>query len=245
MADRGRGGITSGGLAIAASRVYKRYGRTRALNNVVVEAGWGQTLLLLGPNGAGKSTLLRVLAGLTRPDQGSIRMAGFHLPKQRQAVQASIGYMGHHTLLYGALTPRENLRFYARLYGLTDADTRAKHLLAQLGSSAWADRRVDTLSHGMQKRIGLARALLHRPAILLLDEPESGLDQQGTRILWEVLHAVAASGATVVLTTHNPEQSPHFADKLLVLEDGYVRFHGPRHGPETTLWNIDSVPSST
>ncbi|MCY4583837.1 MAG: ABC transporter ATP-binding protein, partial [Chloroflexi bacterium] len=163
------------GLALELRGVSKSYGATHALRNVDLDAAWGRVLVLFGHNGAGKSTLLRVAAALVKPTAGSVTTAGFDADRQPSHVRAATGYAGHGTLLYDDLTPEENLRFYARLYGVPGPDERAAEVLRDVGAERGARRRVRGLSNGMQKRVAIARALLHRPALLLLDEPDSGL----------------------------------------------------------------------
>ena len=182
----------------------------------------GQALALFGHNGAGKSTLLRTLATLVRPDSGNIRVAGFNRDRQDRLIRSAIGYVGHDSLLYDDLTPVENLRFYARLYGVRDAEDRTDAVLRDVGAREWAGRRVRTLSNGMRKRVAIARALLHRPRVLLLDEPETGLDEGGLELLEAVVRAVTDGGASVAMTTHGAEQGLALADQVAVLSAGRV-----------------------
>ncbi|MEX2598208.1 MAG: heme ABC exporter ATP-binding protein CcmA, partial [Dehalococcoidia bacterium] len=214
------------GGAILAQGIYKSFGRSKALRDVDLNLEWGQALALLGHNGAGKTTLLRILTTLARPDRGSVRIAGLDSHSHGNQVRAAIGYVGHQPLLYDDLTPRENLAFYAQLYQVQDAKERTAEVLAQTGADEWADRRVRTLSNGMQKRVALARALLHRPAVLFFDEAETGLDQEGLRLLEEVISGVARGGAAVVFTTHSIERGLELADRLVVLARGAVALAG-------------------
>lgn len=204
-------------LAVEASGLSRSFGANMALRDVDLELDWGQTLVLFGPNGAGKSTLLRTLSTLIKPDVGTVRVAGFDHQKQGFRIRESVGYIGHQPLLYDELTPVENLRFYARLYRVSDAAQRIRDVLADVGATEWAERRVRTLSNGMQKRVALARALLHRPPVLLLDEPETGLDESGLRLLVEVVTAVRANGAAVVMTTHDTDRGLSLADQVAVI----------------------------
>lgn len=206
--------------AIATTRLTKSFGRTRALSNVGLRVPWGCALALFGPNGAGKSTLLRILATLSAPDAGDVRVAGLNQRKEPGRVRAVIGYVGHQTLLYDDLSAAENLHFYARLYGVTDAVSRVGELLTDVGLADRAGQRTRTLSNGMQKRLSLARALLHRPSVLLLDEPETGLDQQGVELLERVVRGVAEAGACVAFTTHDIERGLALADRVAVLAAG-------------------------
>ncbi len=207
-------------LAIDAQGLTKWYGRTAALRGVSLRAPRGCAVALFGPNGAGKSTLLRALAGLTRPDEGAVSVAGYDARRQGAAMRGALGYLGHHNLLYADLTARENLAFYARLYGMADGAARGAELLEEAGLTRQADLRVSALSNGMQRRLGLARALLHRPAVVLLDEPDTGLDEGGAALLARVVRGAAAGGACVVLATHAIDRGLALADRALVLVDG-------------------------
>jgi heme ABC exporter ATP-binding subunit CcmA len=183
----------------------------------------------MGPNGAGKTTLLRVLATLVQPDAGAVHVAGYDRRLYPAQIRASVGFLGHATFLYRDLTPRENLRFYARLYQVPDAERRITHLLEELGAASWEDRRVGTLSNGMQKRVALARALLHQPRLLVLDEPEAGVDEQGRALLFQIVRTAAERGASVVMTTHSPEWGLPLADQVAVLTGGRIAFHAAAH----------------
>ena len=212
--------------AVFASGVTKTFGPNMALRNVDVELAWGQSLALLGHNGAGKSTLLRILATLTQPDAGTVHVAGYDGRQRPAQVRAAIGFLGHQTFLYKELSPRENLRFYAQLYRVSDGEGRITRLLEEVGATQWQDRRVGALSNGMQKRVALARALLHRPRLLVLDEPETGLDQQGQALLAHVIGEAVGSGASVVMTTHNAEWGLRVAQQAAVLKEGRIALRG-------------------
>lgn len=221
-----------GGPAISAAGLRKDFGDRAALRGVDLTVGWGEIAALFGDNGAGKTTLLRILAGLARPDAGAVWLAGRRVSRRSDAARRLVGFAGHQTLLYGDLTCRENLAFYARLYNLKDANRRSAQVLAQLQLSDRANRRVRTLSHGMQKRLAMARAILHEPAILLLDEPESGLDTASAATLGELLRDWAASGKTALLTTHREEAGLAWADRALALAGGRLAYDSP--AAETT-----------
>ncbi len=209
-------------LAIDVTNLSKAFGRTPALRRVAFQLGWGEVLALFGHNGAGKTTLIRTLCTLARPDDGTVRIGGFDSLKQASHVRSVIGYVGHQSLLYEEMSAIENLNFYAKLYGLTDAEERIERALDEVGATSYAKRRVRTLSNGMQKRVAIARALLHRPRVLLLDEPETGLDQAGLDLLDSIIDAVKAGGASVMLSTHAADRGLALADRVLVLADGRV-----------------------
>ena len=214
--------------AVSVRGLSKAYGTTPALRRVELDLEWGQLLVVFGPNGAGKTTLLRVLATLAKPDAGEVQVAGYDLRRQASQVRGAIGFLSHRTLLYEELTPRENLRFYTRLYPIPDPEQRVAQVLREVGMERWAEHRVRTLSNGMQKRVALARVLLHRPRLLLLDEPETGLDQEALKLLRQVLQRALEEGASVVITTHGTERGLEMADQVAVLVEGRLVWHTPR-----------------
>ena len=171
------------GAAISATGVRKDFGDRRVLHNLDLQVGWGEIAALFGANGAGKTTLLRILAGLTRPDAGQLHIGNRRVHRGGSAARRLIGFVGHESLLYDDLTCRENLAFYGQLYGIANIDLRIQHVLEQVGLADRRNRKVRTLSHGMQKRLSVARAILHEPTVLLMDEPESGLDSVSTENL--------------------------------------------------------------
>ena len=212
----------AGGSAIAAAGIRKDYGDRAVLRGVDLSVGWGEIAVLFGANGAGKTTLLRILAGLTRADGGGARIAGRPVHGRGNRARRLVGFTGHQTMLYSDLTCRENLEFYARLYGIKDAGDRIEQVLEQASLSDRANRRVRTLSHGMQKRLAMARATLHEPAALLLDEPESGLDAESVEALGKFLRDWAGAGRTALLTTHSAEVGLAWADRALTLAGGRI-----------------------
>jgi heme ABC exporter ATP-binding subunit CcmA len=209
-------------LAIDVQGLSKSFGRMAALRKIDLQLAYGEGLALFGHNGAGKSTLIRTLTTLIRPDEGSVHIGGFDRDSQASNIRSIIGYVGHQSLLYDDLTPRENLRFYAKMYGLPDAQGLVEQSLAEVGATSYAERRVRVLSNGMQKRVAIARALLHRPRVLLLDEPETGLDQGGLELLDAVVAAVKHGGASVVMATHGTERGLALAERAVVLTNGRV-----------------------
>ena len=215
--------------AIAAVGLRKDYGDRGVLRGVDLSVSWGQTAVLFGPNGAGKTTLLRILAGLSRPDAGEIQIAGLRMRRSGGWARTLVGFVGHQTLLYNDLTCRENLDFYAKLYGVDRPQPRIDSVLGRLNLTDRADRRVRTLSHGMQKRLSVARAILHQPAVLLLDEPESGLDTDSVAALGELLRDWSDSGKTALLTTHSAEIGQAWADRVFRLERGRLAEEAPAH----------------
>ena len=210
------------GPAIEVKGVIKSYGRTRVLDELDLTLQWGQVLSVLGPNGSGKTTLLKILATLTRSDAGSVRIAGMDPERAASSVRRAIGVVMHDPMLYAGLTGRENLRFFCRMFGLDHSEDRIAESVRRVGMTARLDQRVGTLSHGMQKRFSIARALLHRPRVLLMDEPESGLDQSAIDLMRDVVTATKAGGGAVLLVTHNFDEALGLGDRLAILGRGRV-----------------------
>jgi heme exporter protein A len=201
---------------ITLESVERRFGERVALRDVTVRVGEGQTLVVFGPNGAGKTTLLRVLAGLLRPHGGSATVVGADLPGESWKLRGKVGYVAHEPLLYRDLTPRENLRFHARLHAVTAA--RIDAVLHAVGMIERADDPLDELSRGMVQRVAAARAVLHDPPLLLLDEPWAGLDPSAIELLEPVIGRTG--GKTRVVVTHDVAGGVSEADVMLGLRDG-------------------------
>lgn len=213
---------TTAPLAVSLRSVRHTFGRTNALLDIGLDVAWGECVALFGHNGAGKTTLLRVLATLLKPSSGTVQVAGHLYPGDRARIRAVTGFLGHQPLLYDDLTSRENLRFYARLFDLPDVEDRVSEVLTAVGMERMAERRVRTLSNGMQKRVALARALLHRPKVLLLDEPETGLDQASLTLLEQVLQDSLQAGTSVIMSTHDVDFGLRLAHRAVVIDDGRV-----------------------
>lgn len=209
-----------GDLALELEGVERRYGERLALGGITVRVEQGQTLAVLGSNGAGKTTLVRVLATLLRPHAGTVRVLGCALPGEAWKVRGQVGYLGHDPLLYRELTGRENLRYQARLHGV-DQD-RVEERLAAVGIERRSDEPVRDLSKGMVQRLAVARATLHDPSLLLLDEPRANLDPAAAERLEPLIGR--ASGRTRVLVTHNVEGGLAEADVALGLRGGRQAF---------------------
>jgi heme exporter protein A len=213
---------------IQALGLWKTFGSLAALRGVNLSVGPGERLAIVGPNGSGKSTLVKVIATLLRPSAGTVRLAGLDAQSQALEVRRLVGVVCHQTFLYGELTALENLEFYGRLYGLSDSTDRARQQLRLVGLEGHADVPGRDLSRGMQQRLALARALIHEPPILLLDEPDTGLDQRWTAFLVDLLAEAARQGRAVLLTTHDLERTLDFGDRLAVLNGGRVVFAAKR-----------------
>jgi ABC-type multidrug transport system ATPase subunit len=208
--------------AIELQGLERRYGDRVALAGVTVSVPRRATLAVLGANGAGKTTLLRVLAGLLRPHGGRARVLGAELPRERWKVPAQVGYLGHEPLLYRELTGRENLQYHARLHGVDGL--RVAELLAAVGMERRADEPLRELSRGMAQRLAAARAVLHDPPLLLLDEPRAHLDPAAAELLEPLIGR--ASGRTRVLVSHDVEGALAEADLALGLRAGRQEFAG-------------------
>lgn len=201
--------------AIEARGLTKRFGERVALREVDFAAAAGELLAVIGPNGAGKTTLLSILAGIREADAGEI-----HLPR------GVVGFVPQQAALYRRLTVAENLRLFARLEGVPDVEAAVAAMLAQTGLADRRDDQVGTLSGGNQQRINIAIGLLSDPAVLLLDEPSTGLDPRQRGRLWEFVHGLAGAGTTVIFSTHNIAEAERYAQRVLVLADGQALFDG-------------------
>jgi heme exporter protein A len=202
--------------ALEVERLARHYGEREALSDVSLSLREGRTLVVFGPNGAGKTTLLRVLATLLRPHAGEVRVLGANLPAEAWAVRGRVGLLGHEPLLYRELSARENLRFHARLHGVAFA--RVEELLESLAMSARGDEPLRTLSRGMIQRVAVARAVLHDPELLLLDEPYSNLDPAAIELVAPLIGVT--SRRTRVICSHDPSGGLAEADTVLGLRAG-------------------------
>jgi heme exporter protein A len=209
--------------AISLTALRRDFGERTALDGVALSLEEGHSLLVLGPNGAGKTTLLRILATLLRPSGGRAEVLGCELPGEGWRLRGRVGYLGHEPLLYRDLSSRENLAFHARLHGIPEREAaeRIGFLLATVGMERRADQRTEELSAGMRQRIAICRCVLHEPALLLLDEPDSHLDAEGRELARELVGP--GRGATRVIVSHDPERALPEADRVLVLGHGGVQ----------------------
>jgi heme exporter protein A len=209
--------------AVEVEGLARHYGEREALSGVSLSLAPGQTLVVFGPNGAGKTTLLRVLATLLRPHAGEVQVLGARLPGDAWAVRGRIGLLGHEPLLYRELTGRENLRFHARLHGVQPE--RVEQVLAEVRMEDRAEEPLRTLSRGMVQRVAVARAVLHDPELLLLDEPRSNLDPAAVELVEPLIGA--ASGRTRVICSHDPGGGLAEANLVLGLREGRVAMLAP------------------
>jgi heme exporter protein A len=215
-----------GGAMITVEGLTKTFGVHRALSGVDLAVQRGESVVIFGPNGAGKTTLIKILATIMNPTSGRIAVDGMNPRKDAEKIRRLMGVITHQTFLYGTLTAYENLEFYCRLYDVPDPKQRIRQVAEEVAMTPRLHDRVGTLSRGMQQRFSIARALLHRPSIMLLDEPETGLDQQAVAILREALRTEEGGRRTVILTTHNMERGLEMGDRLLILDRGRIAYQG-------------------
>ena len=211
-------------VRIEVRALTKRFSRQPVLNQLSLTINEGDVCVLVGDNGAGKTTLLRLLAGLARPSQGDVSLCGLS-PAQNPHLRRLIGYVGHQHMAYQDLTPHENLRHTARLYQLDHSEARVSQALHAFGLRTYQDQPVRTLSRGMQQRLSLARATLHNPDILLLDEPYTGLDQQAACFLDETLGQWRGPGRIILLAAHRPQRLLPIVSHVAWLREGSIQTH--------------------
>ena len=217
---------------ITVDKLIFEYPGLRALDEVSFRIATGGITALVGPNGAGKTTLLRVLSTLARPSEGRVLFDGADVHANPAAAKAAIGFVSHTTFLYGELTARENLEFIGKLFGLADFPQRLTAVLEMFRLRERAETPVRELSRGYQQRVSLARAFLHDPQFLLLDEPFTGLDAASTESLQDLMRGLHEQGKGLIFSTHDFEQGKAIARRLVALEGGKLRYDGP----------VDSAP---
>ena len=208
----------------------KAFGAHVVLDDVSLEVRPGEAVALVGPNGAGKTTLLRILATLLRPSRGTARVASYDCAQETERVRAHVGLLAHGTWVYEDLTPLENLKFWATLAGLPRGLDALHGALAAVDLDRVADERVRTFSLGMKRRLALARVVLARPPVLLLDEPHAGLDQRAGKWLDGHLGGFKAVGGAILMTTHSFGRGLGVADRIAILTAGRLAFDAPLHG---------------
>lgn len=207
---------------IKVNGLVKQFGLNPVLRGVNLHVAAREFVTLVGANGAGKSTLLRIVATLSRPTAGEVRVGGWLLPQQASRVRRHIGLVSHHPLLYGDLSAAENLQFYARLYQLPDAEERVIEGLRLVGLFGRQRDPVRTFSRGMLQRLTIARATLHEPEVLLLDEPYTGLDQEATALLNDLLLQQMEKGRTILMITHDLVHGLQLCDRIAILSRGKI-----------------------
>ena len=211
--------------AVAVEGVWKYYGDFPALRDIRLEAPAGSCLALIGRNGAGKTTLLRIISGFSRPGKGQVRILG--APPRETKTRANLGFIGHGIAVYDELSALENLTLYAKLYSLPNPHKSAMEWLEQTGLERVRDGLVREFSRGMRQRLAVARAFLHNPSVLLLDEPFTALDDRAIAVLQRLLREGLAQGKTIVMSTHQLREALELASHVALLNRGQVAFHGP------------------
>lgn len=212
---------------IAIEKLIKAFGMKPVLRGIDLNVPAGQSVALFGPNGAGKTTLIRIIVGLSKHTSGSVKLGGQEVQQAGHGLRRHIGFVGHNPLVYDSLTAEENLIFFGRLYETPDLPQRIDEVLERVGLHHRRKDLVRTYSRGMIQRLAIARAIVHDPPILLLDEPDTGLDQQAADMLRGLLMDIGASDRTVLLTTHNLERGIEWADRALILNGGKIRYDSP------------------
>jgi len=207
---------------IEINGLVKQYGLQPVLRGVNLHIKAGEFVTLVGSNGAGKSTLLRIVATLLKPTSGTVKIGGWHLGRNSHRVRRHIGLVSHQTLLYSDLTAAENLHFFARLYQLDDAEERVENALREVGLFARQRDPVGTFSRGMKQRLTIARATLHEPDVLLLDEPYTGLDQDAAALLDNLLRRESANGRTILMITHDLVHGLNICHRAAILSRGKI-----------------------
>jgi heme exporter protein A len=218
-------------FALESEDIRKTFGHFTALAGVTLNVERGEFLALFGRNGAGKTTFLKVAATLVRHTRGKLRVEGVDISEEPENARRHIGFLSHNTYLYRDLNPVENLRFFARLYGLKDPDGRIESLLDRVGLQRRASDPVRGFSRGLHQRLGIARVVLHDPSLILLDEPYTGLDANAVEILNRMLDEASAAGKTIILTTHDLDQGLRGATRAAIIDRGKIVFTADAKDP--------------
>ncbi|MFQ5841064.1 MAG: heme ABC exporter ATP-binding protein CcmA [Thermodesulfobacteriota bacterium] len=207
---------------IEVRALIKQFGYKKVLNEVNLSLKRGECLALFGPNGAGKTTLIWILSSLMRPTSGAVLVAGYDAKSEGEDLRRTIGVISHNTFLYDNLTAFENLKFYGRMYDVKDLKGRIEEVLELVGLKERMHERVQTFSRGMQQRLSIARAILHEPAILLLDEPYAGLDQNGMEAFKGILEGFREGGKTTIMTSHDLQRGLEMCSQVAILHSGVI-----------------------
>ena len=205
---------------VSIEHLNKSFGRFTALTDLSLEVAEGELLTIFGPNGAGKTTLLKILSTLVSSTSGRVVVDGFDVGKKPVEVRRRIGVISHDTYLYRDLTAVENLVFYARMYGVSDFEERVHEVIREVGLRYRENDRVATFSRGMKQRLSIARAILHDPKILLLDEPYTGLDRHASNILDGIIQEFDSKHATRIMVSHDLEHGLKVSNRLLIMKNG-------------------------
>ncbi|MCF6095161.1 heme ABC exporter ATP-binding protein CcmA [Microaerobacter geothermalis] len=222
---------------IKIHKLQKKIGERYILKGISQTINKGEFLTILGPNGAGKSTLLKVIGTLTNPTYGVVEVEGIDVKRKPNLVRERIGYLAHHSLLYDHLTAWQNLKYYGKLYGVKELNRRIEESLRLVGLYYVKNDPIASFSRGMVQRLAIARALIHQPSVLLLDEPHTGLDQQANLIFEQVMKDLQKKGCTLLMVTHDFEQALKLSDRIVILSQGLIKMElNPReHSMESLL----------
>ena len=222
MSSRHREVVEQRPLMVQLARVTKRFGASLALQGIDLQLESGKCLGLVGPNGAGKTTLLKILSTLTVPSSGKVTISGLDAARAAERIRPLLGVLSHRTFLYGHLTAFENLHFYGRMLGVVRIGERIAEVLETVGLAGLGRQLVRTYSRGMQQRLAIARAILHRPRLLLLDEPYNALDRQAVARVQELLRQLKSEGHTVVISTHDLPRGFELCDEIVIQRRGRI-----------------------
>ncbi len=225
---------SSSNWAVEIQGLTKSFGPRTALRGIDLRVAAGSSVAIFGPNGAGKTTLIKILATILKPSSGNIRLDGRDIQRNTEEIRRLVGVITHQTFLYSNLTAYENLDFYGRMFDVPHRRARIHEVLDIVGIPSRIHDRVDTLSRGTQQRISIARLLLSKPRIILLDEPETGLDQQATALLWNALRLEGEEQYTIIHTTHNLARGFETCDRMLILARGEIVFDRERSSMDIT-----------
>ena len=223
----------SSSCAIEVRELTKSFGERYALRGIDLRVSRGEHLVIFGPNGAGKTTLLKILSTLVKPSSGRVWLDGIDIRDRPAQIRRKINLVSHETFLYDDLTVYENLKFYGKMYDVPDLEQRIKEAVSRVQLESRLHDRVGTLSHGLQRRASIARAVLPDPSILFLDEPEVGLDPHASTVIRDVLSSINSGSRTVVMATHNLERGFELGDSVIILDRGKVVYQAPKHEVDT------------
>ncbi|MGQ0794309.1 MAG: ABC transporter ATP-binding protein [Deltaproteobacteria bacterium] len=215
---------------VVAEGIAKSYGNFKALRGVNLRVKKGEFLSLFGPNGSGKTTFIKILSALAKPTSGKLTLMGRDIQRDADFARAAVGVISHDPYLYANLSALENILFFASLYGVSLAEDSAARLIAQVGLQARMHDLVRTFSRGMKQRLAVARSIVHNPALLLLDEPYTGLDPHGERMFTDILAGLKSEGRTIIMTTHNVAEGFRISDRAAIMARGEVVFESPAEG---------------
>ncbi len=216
--------------AVSIRKLSKFFGKTPVLRALDLNLKKGEFAVIFGPNGAGKTTLLKLISTLIEPTEGSVFVSGFNVAEEPEKARKEIGMLSHDSYLYEELTAKENLRFFGQMYGIKgqELEERISNLLEDTGLTEKADERVSTFSRGMKQRLSISRALLHRPSLLLLDEPYTGLDPGASLVFENILKSPDFQESTKLMVSHDLERGFALCDRVLILNKGKFVYDGPK-----------------